>query len=89
MKLTKGEQNLLDKYRLDDNRALEPRTIEVSNPLGYGTALLNDFEFNLFSLIMEKYQDYLNGNHKAVKEYDALKYLFLKFNSSAYTTLID
>jgi len=89
LKFTTGEQNLAKKYNIDLTKVGEPRTIEQMNRFGYGSVLLNKTEQNLYRASIAIYEAYEYGRPANISEADRLKYLLLKINSEAYSTLLD
>lgn len=89
MKFTTGEQNLAKKYNIDLTKVNEPRTVNQSNRFGYGSVELNETEQKLYQASIKIYEDYEHGRPANIREADRLKYLLLKINSEAYSTLLD
>jgi|APGre2960657505_1045072.scaffolds.fasta_scaffold06777_7 hypothetical protein len=89
IKFTKGETNLISKYNLNqfDSAAL-PNAPNFNRFSGEVT-LLNQFGANLFTCINLQYSKYETGDMKAVRDYDRLRYLFMKLFPKEYMILID
>ena len=85
---TKGEINLMVKYGIDGFNVTGPRGYVITNHFGV-TVPANEFEVELYRQTMIQYSKYEAGDFSAVRDFDRLKYLFLKVNPEAYYDLID
>lgn len=89
-KFTKGEQNLAKKWAINLDRAFEEEKLFTArNPFSGAEVKLNTVEADLYSQVTALYQAISCGASSDVREYDRLKYLFLKINPKAYMALID
>jgi len=90
-KLTKGEENLIEKFKLRDyGDPLSPEKTELRyNPVSGVSCSLNPFCANLYDQVSAQYAKYERGDYSVVHWYDRLKYLLLKFDVDAYMELVD
>ena len=90
-KLTKGEENLITKFDL--LKYGDPLDVKKTstrwNPVSGVSVQLNPFCANLYDEISAQYAKYERGDFSAVRWYDRLKYLLLKFDDNAYMELVD
>ena len=89
IKFTKGETNLISKYNLNQFDTSEIPNKPHFNRFSGEVTLLNQFGTNLFTCINLQYSKYETGDMKAVRDYDRLRYLFLKLFPKEYMILID
>ena len=89
IKFTKGETNLISKYNLNQFDVAELPNKPHFNRFSGEVTLLNQFGTNLFTCINLQYSKYETGDMKAVRDYDRLRYLFMKLFPKEYMILID
>ena len=89
IKFTKGETNLISKYNLNQFDTSELPNKPHFNRFSGEVTLLNPFGTNLFDCINLQYSKYEKGDMKAVRDYDRLRYLFMKLFRNEYMILLD
>ena len=88
IKFTKGEKTLISKYNLNQFDTSEIPNKPHFNRFSGEVTLLNPFGEFLFTCINLQYSKIFEGDYKNERDYDRLRYLFIKLFPKEYTILM-